>query len=110
MTSKLDDIKELNRDILSCMEHIEQKKPEDESISELVLNLHNLVERRQIILNVLTSTPSFTDREWFEQQFDVTLALIKQSTRILDFRHSLVQVGIKTKRQINVYKAIDSDR
>jgi hypothetical protein len=92
------------------IDKIDKSKPEDEAVSDLVSQLHNLVGERQSILETLVADPLFVDREWLEQQFDMTQTLIKQSTRILDFRQSLLQVGNKTKRQINVYKTIDSNR
>jgi hypothetical protein len=110
MVVNIEDIKGLNLSMLACMEKIEQTHPEDELITELVSQLHNLVGERQSILETLISDPLFVDRELLAQQFDMTQTLIKQSTRILDFRQSLLQVGIKTKRQINVYKAIGSNR
>ncbi len=110
MVASIEDIKGLNLSISACMKQIEQREPEDESISDLVSELQELVLRRQTLLDALVSDPLFIDREALEQQFDMTQTLIKQSTRILSFRHSLLQVGIKTKRQINVYKAIDSNR
>jgi hypothetical protein len=106
----IEDIKRLNLSILACMEKIEQTDPEDELITELVSQLHNLVGERQSILEILISDPLFFDRDILAQQFDMTQTLIKQSTRILDFRQYLLQVGNKSKRQINVYKAIDSNR
>jgi hypothetical protein len=92
------------------MEKIEQKAPDDESISELVLDLQDLIQRRQCFLDALIADPLFVDREILEQQFDITQTLLKQSNRILSFQQSLIQIGNKSKRQINVYKAIDSNR
>jgi hypothetical protein len=106
----LEDIKQLDVNILACMGKIEKMHPEDESVTELVLELQVLVERRQNIVETLVADPLFVDREILEQQFDMTQTLIKQSTKILNFQQSLLQVGNKTKRQINVYKAIDSNR
>jgi hypothetical protein len=106
----LKDIKQLDVNILKCMGDIEKTPPEDESITKLVLELQSLVDQRQSIVDSLVSDPLFVDREILEQQFDMTQTLIKQSTKILNFQQSLLQVGNKTKRQINVYKAIDSNR
>jgi hypothetical protein len=106
----LETIKELNLNIRACMEQIEQRKPEDESVLDLALKLQEFVAGRQSFLNALIADPLFVDRELLAQQFDMTQTLLKQSNRILSFQQSLIQIGNKTKRQINVYKAIDSSR
>jgi hypothetical protein len=89
---------------------IEKSKPEDESVSELVSELHLLIETRQGLLHALVSDTNFTDRDVLEQQYDLTQTLIKRSQKIMIFRQSLLQAGNTTKRQISVYKAIDSNR
>tara|TARA_R110001583_G_scaffold60284_1_gene179164 strand:- start:584 stop:943 length:360 start_codon:yes stop_codon:yes gene_type:complete len=103
-------INDVNSKLMFIINKIEESKPEDESVSDLVLELQSLIDTRQILLNVLVADTNFTDRDILEQQYDLTQALIKRSQKIMDFRQSLLQAGNTTKRQINVYKAIDSNR
>jgi hypothetical protein len=92
------------------IDKIEKSKLEDEFLSDLVSELLILIETRQGLINALVADTNFTDRELLEQQYDLTQTLIKQSQKIMDFRQTLLQAGNTTKRQINVYKAIDSNR
>ncbi|MBO1894728.1 flagella biosynthesis chaperone for FliD, FliT [Shewanella sp. BF02_Schw] len=92
------------------IDKIENSKPEDEAVSDLVSELQSLIEMRQSLLHALVADTNFTDREILEQQYDLTQTLIKQSQKIMDFRQTLLQAGNTTKRQINVYKVIDSNR
>jgi len=106
----LTEINGINSKLMFIIDKIEKSKPEDEVVSDLVSELHLLTETRQKLLHALVSDTNFTDREILEQQFDLTQTLIKQSRKIMDSRQSLLQAGNTTKRQINMYKAIDSNR
>jgi hypothetical protein len=106
----LTEINDINNKLMFIIDKIEKSKPEDEAVSDLVSELHSLTEARQKLLHAVVADTNFTDREILEQQFDLTQTLIKQSRKIMDFRQSLLQAGNTTKRQINVYKAIDSNR
>tara|TARA_R110002050_G_scaffold114444_1_gene229881 strand:+ start:2224 stop:2553 length:330 start_codon:yes stop_codon:yes gene_type:complete len=106
----LSEINDINSKLMFIINKIKISKPEDENVSDLVSELHLLTETRQKLLHALVSDTNFTDREILEQQFDLTQTLIKQSQQIMDFRQSLLQTGNTTKRHINVYKAIDSNR
>tara|TARA_R110002033_G_scaffold166514_1_gene205196 strand:+ start:2340 stop:2654 length:315 start_codon:yes stop_codon:yes gene_type:complete len=103
-------IDEINGKILFTIDKIDKAKPEDDFLPDVVLELQSLVETRQSLLNALVADSSFTDRDILEQQYDLTQTLIKKSQKIMDFRQALLQAGNTTKRQINVYKAIDSNR
>ncbi|MGI2115145.1 flagella biosynthesis chaperone for FliD, FliT [Shewanella frigidimarina] len=110
MEYSLNKINDVNSKLMFIIDKVEKSKPEDESVSDLVLELQSLIHTRQILLNALVADTSFTDRDMLEQQYDLTQTLIKRSQKIMDFRQSLLQAGNTTKRQINVYKAIDSNR
>jgi hypothetical protein len=110
LTYSLNKINDVNSKLLFIIDKIEKSKPEDESVSDLVSELHSLIEMRQSLLHALVADTYFTDREILEQQYDLTQTLIKQSQKIMNFRQTLLQAGSTTKRQINVYKAIDSNR
>jgi len=104
------EINSINNKLMFVIDKIEKSKAEDENVSHVVSELQILIETRQKLLHALVSDTNFTDREVLEQQFDLTQTLIKRSRKIMDFRQSLLQTGNTTKRQINVYKAIDSNR
>ncbi|PKH33202.1 flagella biosynthesis chaperone for FliD, FliT [Shewanella sp. ALD9] len=106
----LNRINYINNKLMFFIDKIEKSKPEDEFLSDLVSELLILIETRQGLINALVADTNFTDRELLEQQYDLTQTLIKQSQKIMDFRQTLLQAGNTTKRQINVYKAIDSNR
>ncbi|GGP99932.1 hypothetical protein GCM10009410_37180 [Shewanella ulleungensis] len=110
MTNSMTEINNINNKLMFVIDKIEKSKAEDEIVSDMVSELHVLIEARQKLLHVLVSDTNFTDREVLEQQFDLTQTLIKRSRKIMDFRQSLLQAGNTTKRQINVYKEIDSNR
>lgn len=110
MANSMTEINAINNKLMLVIDKIEKSKPEDESVTDLVSELQVLIETRQKLLHALVSDTNFTDREVLEQQFDLTQTFIKRSRKIMDFRQSLLQTGNTTKRQINVYKAIDSNR
>ncbi|MGI2111706.1 flagella biosynthesis chaperone for FliD, FliT [Shewanella frigidimarina] len=110
MTYSLNRINDVNNKLMYVIDKIENSKPEDEAVSDLVSELQSLIEMRQSLLHALVADINFTDREILEQQYDLTQTLIKQSQKIMDFRQTLLQAGNTTKRQINVYKVIDSNR
>ncbi|WP_282109900.1 flagella biosynthesis chaperone for FliD, FliT [Shewanella algicola] len=110
MTYSINQINNINADLMAVIDKIENSKAEDETVTDLVSELQVLIETRQKLVHALVSDTNFTDRDVLEQQFDLTQTFIKRSRKIMDFRQSLLQAGNTTKRQINVYKAIDSNR
>jgi uncharacterized protein YajQ (UPF0234 family) len=110
LTYSLNKINDINNKLMFIIDKIEKSKPEIESVSDLVLELQSLIETRQDLMHALVADINFTDRDILEQQYDLTQTLIKRSQKIMDFRQTLLQSGNTTKRQINVYKAIDSNR
>ncbi|GGQ26226.1 flagella biosynthesis chaperone for FliD, FliT [Shewanella litoralis] len=110
MTNSITQLNDINNKLMFVIDKIEKSKVEDETVSDMVSELQALIETRQKLLHALVSDTNFTDREVLEQQFDLTQTFIKRSRKIMDFRQALLQTGNTTKRQINVYKAIDSNR
>lgn len=110
LANPMTEIDNVNNKLMLVIDKIEKSKAEDETVTDLVSELQVLIETRQKLLHALVSDTNFTDRAVLEQQFDLTQTFIKRSRKIMDFRQSLLQAGNTTKRQINVYKAIDSNR
>tara|TARA_R110002167_G_scaffold19692_1_gene72325 strand:+ start:2444 stop:2788 length:345 start_codon:yes stop_codon:yes gene_type:complete len=81
-----------------------------EEFDELVLNLQELVTKRQKLLNVLITDDSFVQRDYLQRQLELTLSLEVKAKLVLNSLHSEIHLGKKNQRQVNVYKSIDSDR
>ncbi|ABI71029.1 hypothetical protein [Shewanella frigidimarina] len=87
-----------------------KNKNDIEEFDELVLNLQELVTKRQNLLNVLIADDSFVQRDYLERQLELTLSLEVKAKLVLNSLHSEIHLGKKNQRQVNVYKSIDSDR
>ncbi|WP_392342230.1 flagella biosynthesis chaperone for FliD, FliT [uncultured Shewanella sp.] len=87
-----------------------KNKNDIEEFDELVLNLQELVTKRQKLLNILIADDSFVQRDYLERQLELTLSLEVKAKLVLNSLHSEIHLGKKNQRQVNVYKSIDSDR
>jgi|TARA_R110001592_G_scaffold234737_1_gene492493 hypothetical protein len=87
-----------------------KNKNDIEEFDELVLNLQELVTKRQKLLNVLITDDSFVQRDYLQRQLELTLSLEVKAKLVLNSLHSEIHLGKKNQRQVNVYKSIDSDR
>ncbi|MGX9461074.1 flagella biosynthesis chaperone for FliD, FliT [Shewanella sp. A14] len=85
-------------------------KKEIEEFDQLVLDLQELVVKRQNLLNVLIADDSFMQRDYLERQLELTLSLEVKAKLVMKSLHSEIHLGKKNQRQLNVYKSIDSDR
>ncbi|MGI2259495.1 flagella biosynthesis chaperone for FliD, FliT [Shewanella sp. GXUN23E] len=83
---------------------------EDASTDMLVSDLQELVNKRQLLLDELLADDSFTDRQYLQQQLELTRSFARDGAELRAHRQSLLCLGSKSKRQVNVYKAIDADR
>ncbi|UJF21308.1 flagella biosynthesis chaperone for FliD, FliT [Shewanella sp. OMA3-2] len=110
MNSFISDIESINSKLMLLLSNIQKSSPEDESVDKLVSDLQVSVETRQALLQGLLADKQYADREFLEQQFDFTQTLIKQSNKVMHERQALLQKGNSNKRQINIYKSIDSNR
>ncbi len=102
----LPELNKLNRSLSEALTELEKIPAENETTDELVLNLHKLVERRQLLLEELLTSPKDEDRPVLESQLALTVQFEQQAKRVLQHRQELLHLGRKSKRQINVYKSI----
>ncbi|SQH77552.1 conserved protein of unknown function [Shewanella benthica] len=102
----LPELEKLNHSISQTLVELDKVPAENEVADELVLNLHELVGQRQILLDVLLTFPKAEDRTVLESQLALTQKFEQQASRLLLHRQELLQLGRKSKRQINIYKSI----
>lgn len=99
-------LEKLNHSISKTLLELEKVPAENEAADELVLNLHELVGQRQILLDELLTFPKDEDRPVLESQLALTQQFEQQARRVLQHRQELLHFGLKSKRQINIYKSI----
>ena len=102
----LPELNKLNRSLSEALTELEKIPAENETTDELVLNLQQLVEQRQLLLEELLTSPKDEDRPVLESQLALTVQFEQQAKRVLLHRQELLHLGRKSKRQINVYKSI----
>lgn len=101
---------ELNTQLIALLEELIHIPAENEETDELVLNLQDVVGQRQIILDTLLADTTMTDTDYLQQQFKLTQEFTAKATIVMAQRQALLHAGSQNKRQINVYKTIDSNR
>ena len=102
----LPELEKLNKSVSEVLVELENVSAENEIADELVLNLQKLVGQRQLLLEVLLTSPKDEDRPVLESQLALTQQYEQQAKRVLQHRQELLHLGRKSKRQINVYKSI----
>jgi hypothetical protein len=100
----------INLKLTEVLVMLDKMPAEDDSVEQLVSNLHDLVAQRQIILDELITLATMTDRVYLEQQWQLTQTYLNGLKKAMLHRRDLLVLGQKNRRQINVYKNIDSDR
>jgi len=103
-------IKDITAKLLSNILNIQNLSPDDEAVDKLVSDLQVDIETRRELLQSLVEDKSFIDRDFLVEQFDFTQTLIKQSNKVMQIRQALLKQDSTSKRQINIYKSIDSNR
>lgn len=100
------ELQTLNSQLSVLLANLEKIPAEDDSSDDMVLNLQELVDERQILLDKLLSSISLEDKPELEKQLLLTQSFERQAKIILQHRQDLLHLGRKNKRQINVYKSI----
>ncbi|MCW3173594.1 flagella biosynthesis chaperone for FliD, FliT [Shewanella subflava] len=110
MEHQIAKIEAVNSKLLFLLKNMQDISPEDNAVEKLVSELHLNIEMRQSLLQALLADEQYSDRDFLEKQFDLTQTLIKQSNKVMQQRQALLQKENSNKRQINIYKSIDSNR
>ena len=101
---------ELNVLLSETLNNLTQIPAEEPQTDELVSNLQVLVGERQLLLDVLVADANMTDVEYLQRQLDLTQEYTSKASVVMADRQALLHAGSKNKRQISVYKTIDSNR
>lgn len=110
MNSQVSKIKDITAKLLSNILNVQNLTPDSDEVDKLVSDLQVDIETRRELLEGLLKDESFVDRDFLVEQFDFTQSLIKQSNKVMQVRQALLKQDNTSKRQINIYKSIDSNR
>ncbi|MCG9729259.1 hypothetical protein L1D44_05295 [Shewanella sp. Isolate13] len=103
-------LSELNEELEKVLATLEQVVAEDQSTDELVSYLQELVGKRQLLLASTFANATDADAAQLKEQLLITQSFEAKAKVIKEHRQSLLHAGRKSKRQLNVYKAIDANR
>ncbi|PKH55721.1 hypothetical protein CXF83_08980 [Shewanella sp. Choline-02u-19] len=103
-------LSELNFKLAEVLATLKQTPAEDESTDELVSYLQTLVGKRQLLLTNIFANLTDEDEPELRKQLALTQSFEAQAKVIQEHRQALLYAGRKSKRQLNVYKAIDENR
>ncbi|QIR13981.1 flagella biosynthesis chaperone for FliD, FliT [Shewanella aestuarii] len=105
--SELDSINQL---IINLFSEIESIPAENEKSDNLVSNLHELFQKRQLFIEKIINNELSVDEKALREQIDLTNQFSNRAQAISQNRKDLLSIGKSNKRKIQVYKTIDSDR
>ena len=103
-------LSELNTALNMLLAKLNQVAAEDEATDELVSYLQELVGKRQLLLASTFAYATDADAPELRKQLLMTQSFETKAKMIKDHRQALLHIGRKSKRQLNVYKAIDANR
>ncbi|QFU23496.1 hypothetical protein FM038_015840 [Shewanella eurypsychrophilus] len=103
-------LEDVNNQIELTLKKLDEQPAEEEGSDKLVSSLHELIGERQSLLDSFLAISSERDRAELEIQLVYTLDFEVKAKKILEHRKALLHLGSKSKRQLNVYKAIDANR
>ena len=106
----MDALNKLNEELSALFNQLLELPAEEENADNLVSDLLALVGKRQLLLNSLLADKRFSDKAYLQKQLALTETFVHQSTEMRAHRQALLHLGSKSKRQLNVYKAIDANR
>lgn len=101
---------DLNNSVSELLVILNKTPVEDESTDKLVLNLLELVGKRQLLLASIFETVCDEDAPELRHQLVLTQEFEAKAKIIQAARQSLLYAGRKSQRQLNVYTAIDTNR
>ena len=103
----LDNINQLVDETLTKLEHL---PAEDENSDNLVLELQELVQKRQILLDDIQAEDTESVRAILNEQLLVTQAFHERANKVLKHIQSLLNLRKKNQRQINIYQSVDANK
>ena len=103
-------LSDLNLELQSLLEKLHQIPAEDSATDDLVLYLQELVGKRQLLLASTFANVTAEDAQELQNQLVMTQSFEAQAKVIKEHRQALLHAARKSKRQLNVYKAIDANR
>ncbi|WP_108947161.1 hypothetical protein [Shewanella halifaxensis] len=103
-------LKQLNEELSELLDKLNIIPAEDESTDELVLYLQDLIRKRQILLDGIFANATAADATELSDQIELTHSFEAKALVLKEHRQSLLHAGRKSKRQLNLYKSIDSNR
>ncbi|QUN06849.1 flagella biosynthesis chaperone for FliD, FliT [Shewanella yunxiaonensis] len=99
---------ELNKELGILMDEILSLPVDDEKTEILVSNLQGMVSRRQNLLSMYLN--EIKDKQLLNEQLLLSKKFEDTAKKIQQERQDLLSVLKKGKRQLNVYKSVDSNR
>lgn len=101
---------QLNDELDALLDKLNLVPAEDEPTDELVSYLQDLVGKRQSLLVNAFENATAADAVELKKQITLSQSFEAKANMIKAHRQSLLHAGRKSKRQLNMYKTIDSNR
>ncbi|MCE9680011.1 hypothetical protein LZP69_12635 [Shewanella sp. AS1] len=103
-------IRDINHKIALVMQKMSISSPGSEDFSVLVSELLTHIDQRETYLQTLIDEGRDLDADFLSEQYQLSQTFIAQARKVMDECQSLLQGQQNTNRQINAYKAIESNR
>lgn len=106
-----DELKLINDNIAELLSNLEKLPAENENTDELVHLLQQAVIERQVYVDRLASLPFDTNlRDEISEQIELTNRFSLISAKVMNNRKDLLSLRRSTKKKINMYEYVDSNR
>ncbi|WOT06244.1 flagella biosynthesis chaperone for FliD, FliT [Shewanella youngdeokensis] len=109
-TDTLKQLAVVDNSMAELLDELEKTDFSDEASDMLVSKLQDVIRARQILIGRLVADPQFVDRNYLQAQANMTSEFEQRAKKVLAKREALLRGIRNSKRQINVYKSIDSNR
>ncbi|GAA0789804.1 MULTISPECIES: hypothetical protein [Pseudomonadati] len=106
-----DELKLINDRITELLSNLEQLPAENEKTDELVHLLQVAVRERQVYVERLTNLPfDINLRDKLSEQVELSNRFSLVSAKVMNNRKELLSLRRSTKKKINMYEYVDSNR